>query len=89
MSSSIISNVTVPSLCKMDGASSSRRSFSQRIPRTDDIALKDIKKPEAIASAVEAQEDPRSSVSREAGERDPLELRAKILDDGSLNELRQ
>lgn len=89
MSSSIITNVTVPSLCRVDTASSSRRSLSQRVPRTDDIALKDFKHPEAIASAVEAQEDPSSSASREAGERDPLDLRAKILDDGFLNELRQ
>jgi hypothetical protein len=73
----------------MDGSTSSRRSLSQRVSKTDDIALKDIKQAEVIASAVEAQEDPRASASREAGERDPLALRAKILDDGSLNELRQ
>jgi hypothetical protein len=89
MSNSIIDNITVPNLCRVDAASPSRRSLSQRVSRVVDIALEDIKRPEAIASAIEAQEDPSSSAPREAGERDPLELRSKILDDGSLNELRQ
>lgn len=78
----------------MEKASTSRRSaVIQRATSagtpTDDIALEDIKHPDAAGFAAEAQEDPRASVSREAGERDPLALREKILDDGQLNELRQ
>ena len=93
MSSSILSNIPVPSLARMEVASTSRRSTviqraSTSTP-TDDIALEDITKNDGVAFAAEAQEDPRATVSREAGERDPLALRGKIVDDGQLNELRQ
>ncbi|KAJ9110023.1 hypothetical protein QFC20_003097 [Naganishia adeliensis] len=93
MSSSILGNIPVPSLARMEVASTSRRSTviqraSTSTP-TDDIALEDIKKNDVVASATEAREDPRATVSREAGERDPLALRGKIVDDGQLNELRQ
>ncbi|KAI5454319.1 hypothetical protein NCC49_004376 [Naganishia albida] len=93
MSSSILSNIPVPTLTRMEVATASRRSTAiQRgsgSGTTDDIALEDIKQDAGLGFAAEAQEDPRASVSREAGERDPLELRGKILNDGELNELRQ
>lgn len=93
MSSSILSNIPVPSLARMEVASTSRRStVIQRASTsspTDDIALEDINKNDVVAFAAEAQEDPRATVSREAGERDPLALRGKIVDDGQMNELRQ
>lgn len=93
MSSSILSNIPVPTLTRMEVATTSRRSTAiQRgsgSGTTDDIALEDIKQDAGLGFTAEAQEDPRASVSREAGERDPLELRGKILNDGELNELRQ
>lgn len=93
MSSSLLSNIPVPSLTRMEVASTSRRSTASLRASggspTNDIALEDIKKHDGIAFAAEAQEDPRASVSREAGERDPLALRGKIVDETQLNELRQ
>ncbi|KAJ9111420.1 hypothetical protein QFC19_001189 [Naganishia cerealis] len=86
MASSIIGHITIPTLSRFEPAASSSAAATRP---AEDIAMKDIKRPDITAAAVEAQEDPAFSTSREAVGRDPLELRGKILNDGELNELRQ
>ncbi len=61
------------------------------LPKTDNLTLSGVYDRAAMiqTSPVIVDESPRASMSREAGERDPLLLRGKIMGEGELNELRQ
>jgi hypothetical protein len=59
------------------------------LPKIDNVTLGGDFDPAALTMPVVVEETPRSSIGREAGEKDPLLLRGRIIGDGELNELRQ